>query len=475
MMRQFEGQPCAAKIVDFYVSGRDYGCEEIVSIYAFNPPHYAIYRTRSRLVVQFADDDADAQKQRKRISALAPLRGQITGLIDGWHNSGLEKKTIDEREANSAFKRAGRYNRRVADAIVLVLENDDPADPGPVNAALSILAQIKNDIISERTSLARRKYMAWAFGFACLIVLIVSVLARRFEIFPRDVEAIWTAVAGGTVGAFFSIAIALKSRDIQIDLQGSDNAADAILRITIGTIAGGVLVAGIASGLIANSLIKDNSVWPVYEPDCVAIGSPRSGVTTGVTPDGVACDLPVLPPAQVAKPAAGALSNTDRDVSSSSATQNASVPVAAPENQAPANATSSVQNGKPAQAQGNSVRVAKNYHYLLVFVLGFLAGFFERLVPDLLSKTSFSTKEPGKDSDTPAGTPTMTAPPTPQGGGDRGGLNSGVKTELAADTPGGDKEDNCLCDNPPVPGEAITEDHDLPAAEGGVATTGGAA
>jgi hypothetical protein len=294
------------RVADIQPGVLDFAGNEIGCVYVYNPPDYAVYRTPARVMVQFADDRKLARQQRARLRDLTWLRGEINGLIDGWH-SGRDTSGSwwpgSRRRAEDLYKRAVRYDRRVADAVVTALEDDSPT-------ACRLLAEVKNDVISERESMARWTYLWLAFllGIGNLAVagFFGSVWFEKFAGLDLQVRAVWDAVIGGTIGAFFSIAIGLKGKTVLIDLQNRDNYADAILRMLIGSIAGGVLLCLLLSGLVTNTLLKPDNVDP---------------------------------------------SN-------------------------------------------------KLYSPLLVFVIGFLGGFFERLVPNFLAQTNLGTKE--KTGDRPA-------------------------------------------------------------------------
>ena len=308
------GRPVtAARVEDVSPNRPDFAGNAILCVYAYNPPVYAVYRTENRVMAHFADDPEVAATQRAMLSCLTALRGQVNSLVDGWHNAGG-----DAGSDNPLRKRAARYDRRVADALVIALGND-------AATALALLAEIKNDIISERTSRARIAYLSVALaltvGLAMVALTLASPFLSRAVGFPGEVRAVWIAVAGGTLGAFFSIAIGLKGRTVLIDLQNRDNFADASLRMLIGAIAGGMLLGILVSGLISSVIASDQLVLPLAEP------------------------------------------------------------------------------GAPARAS-----------YLLIFVIGFVAGFFERLVPDLLSQTKLGTEE---NTSGVTGTPNASGPPIP--------------------------------------------------------------
>lgn len=328
----------ARKVEDIRAGCPDYAGIEVECVYLYNPPDYAVYRTPSRVTVQFADDKGKARVQRQRISCLTPLRGQINGLIDGWRDAGmgsardqLERKrraaTLRKRRMVTLRKRAVGYDRRVADALVTGLQDDVPT-------ARALLAEVKNDIIGERTTMARSFYMWLALALVVAIIGLMGALssapAIRYGPFGPEMTAVWTAVSAGTLGAFFSIAIGLKGRTVLIDLRNTDNASDAILRILIGAISGGMMLCVLRSGLVS-SLLKAETLNP-----------------------------------------------SDH----------------------------------------------RHYSDLLVFSIGFVAGFFERLVPDVLAQTNLGTTEqpvqgtaaggvstgPGPQQPSPAGPAAAPAP-----------------------------------------------------------------
>lgn len=320
-------------VADLTPDGVDFAGNLVTCLYAFVPPRYAVYRTQARVMVHFADMPAEAAAQRQRIACLTPLRGQISNLINGWHTA-ADRWWVPWSKVNPLRKKGMRYDRRTADAIILALDN---AQPTAISTATSLLAEIKNDIISERTSMARSDYLRFALLLVGLLMGFAGIAAQDFvqqRLQLPELVAVWTAVGGGALGAFFSIAIGLKSRTVLIDLQNRDNHADALLRMLIGAIAGGMLLCLLVSGLIS-SVIDVNQMTP---------GSGQGGVRQG-------------------------------------------------------------EAGKAGASQ---------YKPLLVFVIGFLAGFFERLVPDLLSQTNLGTKEESAGTAAtapPPGRPPQVPPP----------------------------------------------------------------
>jgi hypothetical protein len=246
----------------------------IIWIYAKKAPEYGVYRDPLRVSVHFADEDLALEaKQRATLAVLSPLRGQIAGLIDGWRDpveleaevhhlaagkqadggkvEGAESKPDKKRYSRGPIgwfqrgrdkrnrSRAIRYDRRVADALIMGLEGSTPE-------AVALLTDIRNDIVSERKSIAQADYMLWAalagLAFLLLTWVISSPGVGLLPNPPAKGHLIWTGAAAGTLGAFFSIATGLRNRTILIDLQKWDNRSDAILRIAVGTIGAGILL-----------------------------------------------------------------------------------------------------------------------------------------------------------------------------------------------------------------------------------------
>jgi hypothetical protein len=143
---------------------------KVKSIYARFDPRYAVYRTEERVTIQFADDPVRESEQREKVARLSPLRGEINGLVDGW-------RTHKRKRFQSA---ALRYDRRVADTLIVALEGD-------VESALLILPQIRDDVVAERKSYARFMYLVYAAcgsrlaavtDYPCAFVVMNSTLVR---------------------------------------------------------------------------------------------------------------------------------------------------------------------------------------------------------------------------------------------------------------------------------------------------------
>lgn len=246
------------KVSEIKANGLDAAGVRIEEVYAKYDPVYAVYRTTERVLIHFSDDTKQEKSQRAALASLSPIRGEINGLIDGWRTS---KKP-------ALYSRSRRLERRVADALVVALE-DDMAD------AILVLQAIKTDVLDERQSIGRFQYLSVAsitMGALLLSILVlhtVWAIGFRPGYYPDD-RLLLLSAAIGAVGAFFSVAIAIRTRSVQTDLRLRDNAADAILRIVIGLIAAPVLIALLRSNIIVVSfgdnklqnLSLDNKIWP---------------------------------------------------------------------------------------------------------------------------------------------------------------------------------------------------------------------
>ncbi|WP_081159367.1 hypothetical protein [Ensifer aridi] len=225
---------------DISVGKTDLTGLEIVTVYSKIPKVYAVYANSERVMIQYADGEQLAMEQKLALAHLAPLRGEINGLIDGWRSSKHASldKAQRKRHPNiaAADARAKRYDRRTADALVVALQGDQAS-------AEMLLGAIKHEILEERTSTGRVQYVLTA-GFLTVAIFLVFWLLHSLD-FPKFVAQndIWMATGLGCLGAFFSIAIGIRGRTIQTDLRLRDNLVDGGLRIVIGAISAVVLFA----------------------------------------------------------------------------------------------------------------------------------------------------------------------------------------------------------------------------------------
>ena len=251
---------------DISVGKPDLAGLDVIAVYSKVPKIYAVYANSERVMIQYADNEQLAMEQRLALAHLAPLRGEINGLIDGWRGSkqaGFDKAQGRRHSTIAAADaRAKRYDRRTADALVVALQGDQAS-------AETLLSAIKREIIEERTSTGRVQYVLTA-GFLTVTVFLLFWLLHSLD-FPKFVaqKDIWMATGLGCLGAFFSIAIGIRGRTIQTDLRLRDNLVDAGLRIVIGAISAVVLFAVFRSQMFGLSLGKAQPITLcVSGPDC---------------------------------------------------------------------------------------------------------------------------------------------------------------------------------------------------------------
>ena len=410
-------------VADLTLDGTDPMGDRVLEFSGFNPPHYAVYRTRKRMKIAYADDPDENARQRAATAALNPIRGEIVGLIDGWQTSAneLEKeqkrpdppasklsparretsikikteasetnvqgeeKSRSERKGQVVWhdpstwwkawrthraKRAERYNRRVGDTLIFALEGDVPG-------ALVLLTKIRQEILDERTAWARFQYLIAAFilavvagGVVLMLYWLPELSTHPTEVDPKWWRVVWCGGAGA-IGAFFSIALAICQRTILPDLQWLSNTMDATLRVLIGVLAAGNLEALV--GINAVNVTLGDAIFK------------KDGLT------------------------------------------------------------------------------------LTVFLVGILAGFSERLVPDLLAQAGVKTLPPP--------TPPVPAPVVKSDARsvDKPAAELNPTTgsgQAAAEPVMNEDQDNHACEDDMV-GNSATADADLPPASGGVVRAGG--
>jgi hypothetical protein len=235
---------------DIKLKGEDLTQQVIEHIYYKAPPRFAVYATEKRVMVQYADDNILEAKQRGDMASLNGLRSQISGLIDGWQTHKSGKKRC----------KAAKYNARVAAALNLCLEGDG------INA-FSALQEVKSDIVDERASWGRFEYLMSALSAAVIYCLVMGGLQWKYGPNLDEALGICRAAQAGAIGAFFSIAIAIRQRTVLTDLRWVDNAADAALRITIGVIAAAVLCLLLRTNLAPPLSLGGAASTPITGPE----------------------------------------------------------------------------------------------------------------------------------------------------------------------------------------------------------------
>ncbi len=233
----------AQKVEDIQPGKLDSTGIPIVRVYARRIPRYAVYQTEARASVQYGNEDTLASAQRKSMAPLNVLRAQIDALVDGWRKSRLDK--------------AKGYDSRVAAALILCLEDD-------VNSAQASLTDIKNDVLAERNSWGRLQYLLSASLVALAIAAVLALawaasvdfacsgppaIATGHPLLFPLLTGLWYIVLGtvlGFIGGVLGFAIAFGS---------AKSAAWAWLQRR------GLILASLTTGLVV--LLLGAAVWVV--------------------------------------------------------------------------------------------------------------------------------------------------------------------------------------------------------------------
>lgn len=292
-------------VADIKLGATDSAGATVEAVYASRPPNYAVYRTKDRLMIHFADAPAKEAEQRTALACLGPLRGEINGLIDGWRSS----SNLRDRAKATALDRRG------ADALVMALE-------GQPEGAMALLEAIKADVYDMRVSRARFQYLMVASAALAVAVIPIIVLtsdwyARAVFAFKPTTYPLWLAAAAGAFGAFFSVATGIRNRTVLPDLRAGDNSADAVLRVVIGVIAATVLIFLLQSGVVATpsfggkTVVHDPAGGAAYSWAMVAVVAFTAGFLERLVPDLLADSaIATLKPAKPSAAAAAATAAT---------------------------------------------------------------------------------------------------------------------------------------------------------------------
>jgi len=194
--------------MDIVVDQFDALGQKVLYIYGRKAPVYAVYGANRRVMICYADASDKADEQRKQLSPLAPLRGEIDGLIDGWRD-GRGRSLLGTGISATLKAKADRYNRRVADALVVALEGD-------VVTAAQLLDEVKQDILKDRVATARFEYLAVSLLTALAAAFVAWILAEtvpfkddKAEIFRDRVQTV--GIIAILVGLVIALAYAFLS------------------------------------------------------------------------------------------------------------------------------------------------------------------------------------------------------------------------------------------------------------------------
>jgi hypothetical protein len=216
-------------VADIRVNRHDSEEREIIEIYGRSSKLFAVYRVKGGDVwVQFADDQSTAAKQRAAVAKLCGMRWDLDKLADGW-------------------RREQHYHHELAGGLQLALTEEQVNAEGKISHALAALKE-------ERQRFGRIYYMGFATITAVALLLLLSLGSELIMPLQQPQENFWLAGKAGLVGAYFSIALAIRGRTVALDNDWMGNALEGAVRLIIGVIAGGFLLLAFGSGLVTDIL-----------------------------------------------------------------------------------------------------------------------------------------------------------------------------------------------------------------------------
>ncbi|MXP65344.1 hypothetical protein E0493_18510 [Roseomonas sp. M0104] len=212
---------------DIRAGGMDAEGRTVAEVYGRSRKRFAVYRVQSGDVwVQFAQNTVEADRQRAAVANLCDLRWDIDCLADG-------------------SRRAAHYHRELAAGLQLALVGEADSAEGKLRRALAALKQ-------ERERTGRLRYMGFATLSALAMLLLLTLGSEVLLPFETPQENLWLAGKAGLVGAFFSIALAIRGRTVAPDNDRMENALEGAVRLGIGVIAGGFLLLALGSGFVTD-------------------------------------------------------------------------------------------------------------------------------------------------------------------------------------------------------------------------------
>jgi uncharacterized integral membrane protein len=227
------------KVADIAVGALDAAGARIVAVYGKVGSLYAVYRNDDQVMVQFADDSDQGANQRTALSPLASVRAQVSAQIAKLRTENKDYQT----------GKADQYDRRLAGVLLVALQGNPT---GAETDAKAIAADLAEDAASD----IRTFHLLYATLATAVAIIVSRLLSTDWfqQLFARFDDAVvpnyWTASAVGAIGSLFSISIAIRARQVRVDLKPWDNAVDAVLRIFVGAVSGTLLVAMLMGSMV---------------------------------------------------------------------------------------------------------------------------------------------------------------------------------------------------------------------------------
>lgn len=215
-------------VSDIVRDGLDASDEKITRVF-FKRKNYAVYAVSYHVKTHFSDDDAEADKQFSKLAPLFRLRDRLEYL-------------------KQDLKCRGDYQLQIANAFRIGLQGD-------VDEAAAILRSAIRNATEKRARTGRIVYLAAAGVVTTVFAMLLCALGAWLvsgTSGPQPLGLLVLATGGGALGAFLSIAMAIRTRTVAPDGHFWTNAADGGLRVVIGVLAGGALLLLITSGLVTN-------------------------------------------------------------------------------------------------------------------------------------------------------------------------------------------------------------------------------
>lgn len=224
--------------VDGIVKNREDGRGEMIDHVFYKRATYAVYLGHTKVLVQYADDEALATDQIKATSELILMRERLHLLSNRYQGP--------------------CYLSQVAEALRLGLE-------GQAACARATLQYALDDVQDSIARQGRLTYLNWAVPLG-IAAAVVAIAAGVF--IPVDAIAhIPLAAGGGALGALLSIIIAIRTRTIALDADRGANILDATARLLVGIISAGFLFLILSAGMLpevkvgAATLVGDGTTW----------------------------------------------------------------------------------------------------------------------------------------------------------------------------------------------------------------------
>lgn len=196
---------------------------------------FAVYYTEERVMIQFSDDQALGADQRKALAPVSAKRAEISALLSELRNSGKPARVAAERS----------LRRDLGASLAQCLR-------GELAEGEASLDKLLKKLTDHRNSRGRLRFVLTAFVAGLAMMIFAAIFTSGMINYQPDDAArtLWYAGCVGIVGAFFSVAIAVRDRSLEADRVTLDTTLDAALRMFVGALGGALLLALIQSGAV---------------------------------------------------------------------------------------------------------------------------------------------------------------------------------------------------------------------------------